>query len=120
MAEELDQQRRHFILEGVAETETYGYPGSIRQSRSKISAQERGRQGATLRRQIGELRAGAESARDAQQAAGMEDGLDLQVEFESFLEIEWAFEGLTREHWDSVSAWSDSGARSKDGQDHGI
>ena len=32
-------------------------------------------------------------------AAGMEEGLGLQVEFESFPDIELAFESLAREHW---------------------
>ena len=39
----------------------------------------------------------AEFARETQQAAGMEDGLGLQVEFESFPDIELAFESLARE-----------------------
>ena len=99
MAEEPDRLRRHFILEGVTETEPYRYPGSGGGSSSKIPAQNRVQHGGVLQRQIDELRAVAESARDAQQAAGMEDGLGLQVEFESFPDIELAFESLAREHW---------------------
>ena len=37
------------------------------------------------------------SARNAQQSAGLEDGLGLQVEFESFPDIDMAFESLARE-----------------------
>ena len=39
----------------------------------------------------------AASVREAQQAAGIEEGLGLQVEFESFPDIELAFESLARE-----------------------
>ena len=99
MAERPDRQRRHFILEGVTETESYRYPGAGGGSSSEIPARNRPEHGSELQRQIGELRTVAESARDAQQAAGMEDGLGLQVEFESFPDIELAFESLAREHW---------------------
>ena len=50
-----------------------------------------------MQRQIDGLRTEAVSAREAQQAAGIEEGLGLQVEFESFPDIELAFESLARE-----------------------
>ena len=99
MAEETDGLRRHFILDGVTETEPYRYPGSGGDGPSKPPAQNRAQHGAALQRQIDELRDVAEVAREAQQAAGMEDGLGLQVEFESFPDIELAFESLARDHW---------------------
>ena len=99
MAEERDGLRRHFILDGVTKTEPYRYPGAGGDDRSDIPPQNRPQHGAALQRQIGELRGVAEVARDAQQAAGMEDGQGLQVEFESFPEIELAFESLARDHW---------------------
>ena len=97
MAEEPDGLRRHFILDGVTETEPYRYPGAGGGDRPEIPARDRAQHGAALQRQIGELRGVAEDARDAQQAAGMEDGLGLQVEFESFPDIKLAFESLARE-----------------------
>ena len=99
MAEERDGLRRHFILEGVTETEPYRYVGSGGGDPSEIPARDRARHGGELQRQIDELRDVAEYAREAQQAAGMEDGLGLQVEFESFPDIELAFESLARDHW---------------------
>ena len=99
MAEETDGLRRHFILDGVTETEPYRYPGSGGDGPSKPPAQNRAQHGAALQRQIDELRDVAEVAQEAQQAAGMEDGLGLQVEFESFPDIELAFESLARDHW---------------------
>ena len=97
MAEEPDGLRRHFILDGVTETEPYRYPGSGGDGPPKPPPQNRPQHGAALQRQIGEIRGVAEVAREAQQAAGMEDGLGLQVEFESFPNIELAFESLARE-----------------------
>ena len=99
MAEEADGLRRHFILDGVTETERYRYPGAGGGAPSEVPARNRDQHGGALQRQIDELRGVAEVARDAQQAAGMEDGLGLQVEFESFPEIELAFESLARDHW---------------------
>lgn len=99
MAEERDGLRRHFILDGVTETEPYPYPGAGGGAPSEVPARNRDQNGGALQRQIGKLRGVAEVARDAQQAAGMEDGLGLQVEFESFPDIELAFESLARDHW---------------------
>lgn len=97
MTDEPDGLRRHFILDGVTETEPYRYPGSGGDGPPKPPPQNRPQHGAALQRQIGEIRGVAEVAREAQLAAGMEDGLGLQVEFESFPNIELAFESLARE-----------------------
>ena len=97
MANGTEGRNRHFILEGVTETEPYRSQGGGR--RPEPPERDRARHGAALQRQLGELRAEVESAREAQQAAGMEEGLDLQVEFESFPGIELAFESLARERW---------------------
>ena len=98
MADESDALRRHFILDGVTETEPYR-PVSGGGGTSRPPARNRAQHAGSLQRQIDELRGEAETAREAQQAAGMEDGLGLQVEFESFPDIELAFESLARDHW---------------------
>ncbi|MCY4237642.1 MAG: S8 family peptidase [Rhodospirillaceae bacterium] len=92
----IDERRRHFILEGVTETEAYRSQG--RGSRSPIPARNRAQHAGDLKRQIEELRNEAAAAGDAQREAGLEDGLGLQVEFKSFPDIELAFESLAREH----------------------
>ena len=97
MAEERDGLSRHFILEGITETEAYRYPGSGGGSRPGTPARDRVRHGQALQRQIDQLRPVAEAARDAQQAVGMDQGVGLQVEFESFPDIELVFESLARE-----------------------
>ena len=99
MADEPGGLRRHFILDGVTETEAYQYAGGGGDSRSKPPARDRAQQSAALRGQLDEVRVLALAARESQQAAGMEDGLGLQVEFESFPDIELAFESLARDHW---------------------
>ena len=98
MPDEPDALRRHFILDGVTETEPYR-PVSGGGGTSWPPARNRAQHAGSLQRQINELRGEAEIAREAQQAAGMEDGLGLQVEFESFPDIELAFESLARDHW---------------------
>ena len=95
MANGSKERRRHFILEGVTETEAFRSRG--RGGRQPIPRRHRAQHGGALQRQIDELRTVAATARETQQAAGFEDGLGLQVEFESFPDIELAFESLTRE-----------------------
>ena len=97
MANGNDGQNRHFILEGVTETEAYRYPGGGGGDRPSIPKRDRPSHAAALRGQLDEVRATAETAGDAQRDAGMEKGLGLQVEFESFPELELAFESLARE-----------------------
>ena len=95
MANGSGERHRHFILEGVTETEAFRSRGGG--GRPPIPRRNRIQHGGALQRQIDELRTEAESAREAQQDAGLEDGLGLQVEFESFPDIELAFESLARE-----------------------
>ena len=95
MANGNDGRNRHFILEGVTETEAYRYPGEG--GRPAIPERERSTHAAVLRGQLSEVRATAKATAGAQRDAGMEKGLGLQVEFESFPELELAFESLARE-----------------------
>lgn len=96
MTEATTGRHRHFLLERVTETEAYRYPGGG-DGGSKIPYRDRRRHGGALRDQMDRVRAEAEDARDAQLQAGMEEGLGLQVEFESFPDVELAFESLARE-----------------------
>lgn len=96
MANGTEERHRHFILDGITEVELYRSPqqGGTRPS---VPERDRQRHGAALRRQLDELRPQAEAARNAQQQAGLDEGLGLQIEFESFPDIELAFESLARE-----------------------
>ena len=95
MANGREKRHRHFILEGVTQTEAFRSP--VRGGRPPVPARDRAQHGRSLQRQIDALRSEAEAARDAQQAVEFEKGLGLRVEFESFPGIELAFESLGRE-----------------------
>ena len=96
MAEPDDQRKRHFVLEGTAETERFRSPQQGGGG-SAVPDRDRNQHGGALLRQIEALRPQMTAARDAQEAAGLEEGFGLQVEFESFPDIELAFESLARE-----------------------
>ena len=93
-----DGRNRHFILDEVTEVEGYRMPP---RDIDPLVVPERNRRlhGTTLQRQLGELHSEADSARQAQQRAGIEEGLGLRIEFASFPGVELAFESLAREHW---------------------
>ena len=96
MAEGTQGRHRHFILEGFTDTEAYRSP---RQGggRSNVPCRNRLQHGEALLHQIDKLREEANSARKTQQDLGFGEGLGLQVEFESFPDVELAFESLARE-----------------------
>lgn len=91
-----DDRSRHFILDGVTETEAFRSPQQ-HGSRPAVPERDRERHGGTLRTQLDELHPQAEAAKEAQRQAGIDEGLGLMVEFESFPDIELAFESLARE-----------------------
>ena len=98
MANGNDGRNRHFILEGVTETEGYRYPGGGGGDGPEIPERDRSTHAAALRGQLSKVHATAEATAGAQRDAGMEEGLGLQVEFESFPELELAFDSLAREN----------------------
>ena len=95
MANGTDRRSRHFIIEGFAETQPYRSPQQFGSS-AVVPQRNRARHAGALQRQVEAVRREADAARDAQQAAGL-DELGLRIEFESFPDIELAFESLARE-----------------------
>ena len=95
MANGTARRSRHFIIEGFAETQAYRSPQQGA-SRAVVPLRDRARHAGALQRQVEAVRRRADAARDAQQAAGVDEP-GLRVEFESFPEIELAFESLARE-----------------------
>ncbi len=96
MAEQNGQQKPHFILDHLATSMPFrSRPGGG----DKKAVPERDRQthGNALLRQIQALRPQFEQAHAEQEQAGLESGFSLRVEFESFPDIELAFESLARE-----------------------
>ena len=89
------ETHRHFILEGFTDTETYVAHRGGGGGRN-VPARARQEHAAALSGQLNEVRAAAEAAaRDAEEP---EDGLGIQVEFQSFPDIDLAFESLSREN----------------------
>ena len=95
MAEDGSKHKRHFILENTITPEPFrprggGVP-------PEIPSRNRQQHGGRLLQQITSLNLDVERARSVQQSAGLDEGFGLQVEFESFPDIELAFESLARE-----------------------
>ncbi len=93
MTDDGPETHRHFILEGFTDVEEYrartGGGG-----RRTVPPRNREEHAAALTSQLGDIRA---AARSTALDADPEDGLGIQVEFESFPDIDLAFESLARE-----------------------
>lgn len=95
MADQDNRRKRHFILEGTAESEPYARPPRpIEQP--PLPGRNRQGHGAALLAQLESLRPQFEMARSTQEAAGFDEGFGLQIEFESFPDIELAIQRLDR------------------------
>ncbi|MEJ3589848.1 S8 family peptidase [Pseudomonas bubulae] len=61
---------------------------------SPLPERDRAQHGNALQGQIQQLRPIAEQAKEAQQALGIQDGIGLRIQFESFNDVKLAFESL--------------------------
>lgn len=95
MAVDRSKSKRHFILDSTARSERYRPLGGGRGA--AVPRQNRQTHGRALLRQVESLRPNLEQARIQQESAGLEAGFGLQIEFESFPDIEMAFESLAAE-----------------------
>lgn len=92
-----DQNNKsHFLLGGLAESEPFRPP---KRKIESVPIPERIRQshGTRLLGQIESVKPEMAAACEAQKEIGLKEDLGLQVEFESFPDIELAFESLSRE-----------------------
>ena len=96
MTEKGGQYKRHFLLQNNALTEPFRSPPR-RGGGAGVPDRDRGVHGASLLRQIRQLAPEVAAAISEQQQAGLETGFGLQIEFQSFPDIELAFESLARE-----------------------
>lgn len=96
MAEHESKRKRHFILENTSQAEPFRPPVGGGGS-GEIPRRNRPAHGKGLLRQVETLKSRAERAKAEQESAGLEDGFGLQIEFESFPDIELAFESLAAE-----------------------
>lgn len=96
MAKGDNDKRPHFVFEGQADAESYRSRGGGGGGKS-VPGRNRDQHGRALRRQIDDLKAESARARQVQQEAGLDEGFGLQIEFESFPDVELAFERLDRQ-----------------------
>ena len=96
MANSENVKNKHFILEGFTDTEKFKRPASGGGSKP-LPDRDRKSHGTALLRQIDAIKPVMSSACLAQKDAGLDGGFGLQIEFESFPDIDLAFESLARE-----------------------
>lgn len=92
MADNKQEKRPHIFLQDNGSREGYAYPGGG--GGGAVIQRDRQSHGAALSAQVEQLKTTFSQAAEVQREAGMEEGLGLQVEFESFPDIELAFESL--------------------------
>ncbi|MHB0888056.1 S8 family peptidase [Acidithiobacillus sp.] len=96
MPEDRLQPKRHFVLKRTAQTESFKRPQRGNGDHS-VPRQNRQAHGQSLLQQVNDLKLVIEQAKIEQELAGLEEGFGLQIEFESFPNIELAFESLATE-----------------------
>ena len=96
MAQDDQKKKSHFLLGNLAEPEPFKPP---KRQIEPVPIPDRGRQahGSRLLGQIESIKPVMTAVREAQEAAGLEEGFGLRLEFESFSDIDLAFESLARE-----------------------
>lgn len=96
MAIDGSEPKRHFILNNTAHPEPFR-PSGGGGGGTEVPRQNRQSHGQGLLQQFKDLKPTIEQARTQQESMGMEEGFGLQIEFESFPDIELAFESLAAE-----------------------
>lgn len=96
MANSGNVKNKHFILEGFTDTEKFKRP-KRKFELEPLPDRDRISHGTALQRQIDAIKPVMSSACLAQKDAGLDGGFGLQIEFESFPDIDLAFESLARE-----------------------
>ena len=95
MSTERETRNRHFLLKGVTEIEPFRSRGMGQ--RREVPVRNRQQHSSNLREQLAEVQASSDSAVAIQRDSGITEGLGISVEFESFPDIDLAFESLSRE-----------------------
>lgn len=96
MAENDGQRKRHFLLQNSAQVTPFISPPRGGGG-AGVPDRDREAHGGALLRQVQQLAPHIEAAKAEQQQAGFEQGFGLQIEFQSFPDVELAFESLSRE-----------------------
>lgn len=96
MAEREPNNHPHFIFQNSAQAESFTSP-SRGGGGKQIPDRDRAAHGGALRGKLQQLTSVLAEAADQQRQAGIDEGFGLQIEFESFPDVELAFESLARE-----------------------
>lgn len=88
--------RPHFIFQNSAQAESFTSPPTVGGG-NQIPDRDRNTHGGALLSKIQQLIPVLVEAAAQQRQAGFDDGIGLQIEFESFPNVELAFESLARE-----------------------
>lgn len=96
MAVDGSEPKRHLILDKSGQPEPFTPPGGGGGG-TDVPQQNRQTHGQALKQQFNDLKPALQQARTQQESMGMEEGFGLQIEFESFPDIELAFESLASE-----------------------
>lgn len=92
---EQGNRRQHFVLEHVTKSEVFRGKGGG--ERSAVPPRNRALHSKALSDQLSVLKPLFEQAKSEQEAVGLDGGFGLQIEFESFPDVDLAFEQLANE-----------------------
>ncbi|VFB18967.1 hypothetical protein [Pseudomonas fragi] len=99
-----DQRRAnlpHLFPKNTSSTDPFtSHRVPVRQA--PLPDRDRAQHGNALQGQIQQLRPIAEQAKEAQQALGIQDGIGLRIQFESFNDVKLAFESLANKPKDGL------------------
>ena len=96
MADREPNNHPHFIFQNSAQAESFTSPATGGGGK-QISVRDRAAHGGALQGKLQQLTPVLAEAADQQRQAGIDEGFGLQIEFESFPDVELAFESLARE-----------------------
>lgn len=96
MAEREPNHHPHFIFQNSAQAERFVSPTKGGGGKP-IPERDRNAHGIALQVQLQQLASVLAEATEQQKQAGLDEGFGLQIEFESFPDVELAFESLARE-----------------------
>ncbi|WP_322994869.1 S8 family peptidase [Castellaniella sp.] len=96
MAEREPNNHPHFIFQNSAQTESFTSPATGGGGK-QVPDRNRDAHGSALLGKLQQLKPVLAEAVEQQRQAGIDEGIGLQIEFESFPDVELAFESLARE-----------------------
>lgn len=96
MAEREPNNHPHFIFQNSAQAESFTSPAIVVGGK-QVPDRNRAAHGGALLGKLQQLKPVLAEAVEQQRQAGIDEGIGLQIEFESFPDVELAFESLARE-----------------------